>query len=156
MAKVKQEVLDYSDMVVKAGACDGKSGAITSDSLEIYNNNLPAGITPEIVKSLSDYDAIAIPGMVHAAGVLAIEAMSKSPDLTRCEGELPFGHKNSVTVIVDRSKTYQNHLTGKGEEIVRHGVVSPIIHYRTGNSGGQMQAARQEVANLAAASLTKK
>ena len=105
MAKLKQEVLDYSDMVVKAGSCDSKTGAITSDTSDIYNNNLPDGITPEIVKSLSDYDAVAIPGMVHAAGVLAVKAMDGNPDLTRCEGELPFGHKNSLTVIVDRSKT---------------------------------------------------
>ena len=119
-----------------------------------YEENLPEGITPAVVKALSDYNSTYVAAGVHAFGTIAVAAMAKDKSLDRVSGEIKMGHRDVLSATIDRQRQYANHLGG-GEQIVKHGVVTPDYEVRAGKNAGQLKIARQLIAELAAEKLVK-
>lgn len=151
---VKPEVLEFSKSVQKELTCDAKTGIVTGDVQSVYDANLPEGITPDVVKKVSEYDAVAINGTVHAVGNIAIEAMKKNSGLERVTGDFTFGHRGALGVTVDRTKEVVNNFSPNKETMTKYGSISAEVKYKAGR-GGQMTAVKKAIAAAAADALKK-
>lgn len=144
------EVLALSKKMQEKLAYDKAATAVTEskEGTSLYDENLPDGFTPPMVKTIKDYDATFIAAGLHAAGTLIAGAMAKDKKLERATAELRMGHKDSVSFTVDRSKTYSNHLVGDGQEVTKYGVATTVYDVRAGRNAGQLKAARLEIGEL--------
>ena len=142
---IKPEVLDYSGKVKKVLTIDNQAGIVSGDLQKVYDDNLPEGVTPSIVKSITEYDGTVVSGTVHAVGELAIAAMAKHNNLNKVTGDFTFGHRASLSIGVDRRKEVVNNFSPDREVIVKHGAVSAEVQYRAGRGGAQMTAVKQAI-----------
>lgn len=152
---IKPEVLDYSAKVKKQLSIDNQTGICTGDLQKVYDENLPEGITPEVVKKISEYDGTVVSGTVHAVGEMAVEAMAKHSGINKVTGDFTFGHRASLNIAVDRKKEVVNNFSPERETIVKHGAVREEVHYRAGRGGGQLSAVKQAILAHGAEALKK-
>jgi hypothetical protein len=56
---------------------------------------------------------------------------------------------------MNRQKTYVNHLTGNGEPVIKHGVLTTEYQVSGGRNSGQLKHVREELAEIATKALNK-
>lgn len=144
---LKDEIIELSKKFTDGITLDAKTG-VGAEAGEIYNSNLPDGVTPETVKTISKYNADFIAAGAYAFGTMSVAAMAKQKDLEKASVEVKMGHRDAVTFTVDRKKEYTNHLAG-GEKSVKHGVITASYEVRAGKNSGSLKTARELVSDLA-------
>jgi hypothetical protein len=150
--ELKPEVLEMSKKLSSGFSVDKNSGAGTAEP-DMYKANLPKELTMDVVKAVSDYNGVFIAGATHAFAELAVDAM-KGTKLPSANVTIPMGHKDALTVNVDREKHYVNHLGG-GEQTTKYGVVSATYEVQVGKNKGQLKAVRSVIQELALDALAK-
>ena len=92
-----------------------------------YNANLPEGVTPETIKTISKYNAEFTKAAHLAIGETAAELFDSDKNLTKVHGKIGFfAAHDSLNFAVDRSKEYNNSLAKEGEptKVTKHLVIS--------------------------------
>lgn len=73
-----------------------------------YYDNLPEGVTVELVETISDYNSKFITASHVAVGQLAADIFRNEKDVHAVHGQIGFNGKNdNIEISVDRSKTYR-------------------------------------------------
>lgn len=146
-----ESVLELAKKIETAVTID--NGAIKEkDAGKVYEENLPSGLTVDLVQKVNDYDAKFVAAGAHAFGSIAINAMAEDKNLKTVTGELKTVDKNKASYSIERSKEYVNHLQG-GERTVKYGVVTTSYEIRAGKNSGQLKAVKNELAKLALSKL---
>ena len=141
LSKKIEEAVSLSDNVIKE-----------KDAGKVYEENLPAGLTIDLVQKINEYDAEFVAAGAHAFGSIAINAMAENKNIKEITGELKTIDKNKASYSIERSKEYTNHLQG-GEKTVKYGVVTTSYEIRAGKNSGQLKAVKNELAELALSKL---
>lgn len=152
-ATLHQEVATLSEQLVKGIIVDGKAATATAVET-LYKDNLPAGLTMDAVKAVSDYNTTFVAAGAHAFGTVAIEAAKAHKKLEKVSIDIPMGVKDNVSYTFDRKKEIPNRF-GNGETIVKHGVITTTYEVKAGKNGAQLKAARAVINELANAALAK-
>ncbi len=138
---------------IEAGIIVDKATGVTAEKDDLYENNLPQGLTIDTIKQVSEYNTSFIAAGAYAFGKLAVEAMEGNKQLEKATAELKRGVKDAVSYNIDRKKDWVNRL-GDGATIEKYGVVTASYDVRAGKgSSGQLKAARTLISELAEAKL---
>lgn len=148
---LKPEVVDLASKIKAGIKLDGKTG-IGAEEGNLYEANLPESITPEIVKTISDFNSTFVAAGAFAFGELAVDAMKGNKDLERASVDIAMGGKDTLSLNVDRRKTFPNHLGGGGET-EKFGIVSASYEVIAGKNAGQLKKARTLIGEIALDSL---
>lgn len=150
---MKHETVLALSKKIEAAVSLSDDGVIKEkDAGKVYEENLPAGVTVDLVQKVNDYDAEFVAAGAHAFGSIAINAMAENKNLKEVTGELKTVDKNKASYSIERSKEYTNHLQG-GEKTVKYGVVTTSYEIRAGKNSGQLKAVKNELAELALSKL---
>ena len=127
--KNKEKYKDISDKVKsKLTYQDGKISEEESHSC--YYENLPEGITKEVVDKISKYNNKFIIGAHIAFAEMASDVfLNKDKNIETINAEVGyFGPHDSLKVTIDKSKKYNNFLATDGEtEITKHLVMKAEV-----------------------------
>lgn len=151
--QLKPEVASLAEILKKGISVDNQTGTGTAED-SLYDSNLPESLTPEIVKSVSDYNTTFAAAGTFAIGELAVEAMSSNKNLDRVSASIAMGGKDSLNVNVDRSREFTNHLGGGGLT-EKFGVTNVSYEVVAGKNAGQLKKARMMIGELALEQLKK-
>ena len=72
-------------------------GVISSDG-DVFNSNLPEGLTPETVEAVSNYTTAFVASGLEAVGKAAVSAMEEDKQLNDVSAEISMIPQNYVTV----------------------------------------------------------
>jgi hypothetical protein len=156
-SKVSPSVRNYADQF-KADVKTEKAGEVLNveekEPSKVWETNLPEGLTPKLVKSLSDYNAEVTAGAQLAIGEIGLEAMKKDKELKTVTGTFKFG-TDTLSVDLARHKQYHNP-ANKDEQIDKFGVMSHVYEHKPGKSTGQVGVARKLTNEIFAAAFHSK
>ena len=159
MSELKTEVLELAKKIKAAIELDEKTGEVKGDTKVVYDENLPEGITPEVVKTLSGYNSTFVAAGTYAVGEIAVEAFKKHSGLERVHAELPMGHKDRMEVAVDRVLETRNNLqkdeNGEPKLVVKYGATRVALDVQAAHNAGQLKVARAAISEMAEAALKK-
>ena len=127
-------------------------GTVTSTG-DVFNDNLPEGITPKTVEELAHYTGEFIAAGTEAIGAVAIKALSKDKKLDKVTGEFGIGALGNVAVNVERSR--EGVKPGTTEKTVTYGANRVITSFQPGDKVGALSAAQSEIKKLAKEALAK-
>lgn len=150
---VHEDILELSGRMAKGIKVDSKAATAVAAE-DMYKDNLPTGVTMEVVKAVSEYNTNFVAAGAHAFGQAAVDAMKANKKMDRISVDIPMGMKDQVSYTVDRLKEIPNRF-GNGETIVKHGVVTTSYEVRAGKNGGQLKAVRNMISEMAATALSK-
>lgn len=150
MRIINEQVQAMADQIGAAIQIDTKAGTATVTE-GLYDKTLPDGLTPEVVKAVSDHNTTFVAAGTLAFGKASVEAMKGSKKLETLELDIPMGHKDNLGLHTSRNVTVT--APGSDTKIEKFGVVKATYEVRAGKNGGQLKAARQTVADLAVAAL---
>jgi len=71
---------------------------------ELYNDNLPEGITPKVVKELTEYNKDFVAATTKVAGEKAVEAMAANKGIVTASVETPLGN-DTLKAVFARHKS---------------------------------------------------
>lgn len=146
---LKDDVLALATKLEKGMTVEKKTGAGSTGDADLYHDNLPESLTPEVVKAVGDYNANFIAAGAYAFGKLAVDAMKGNKSLEQASIEVKMGGRDTVAYTVDRHTSHANHLGG-GEPVEKYGVVTAKYSARAGKgSAGQLKVARNLIGELA-------
>ncbi|EKD89542.1 MAG: hypothetical protein ACD_33C00045G0009 [uncultured bacterium] len=133
-----QKFKHLSDAIKTNLKADGSSIKET-ETHSAYIANLPEGITKDTVEDISKYNSKFVTAAHIAVGELSSEIMKKDKSVETVEAEIGyFGKNDSLSITVNREKTYQNYLAKDGDpkEVVKHLVMNTTatIHSAKGSS----------------------
>lgn len=152
-AQLNEQVLALSAKLEVGMDLDAKTGVGTEKG-NLYNENLPADLTPEVVKSVTNYNTTFVAAGTHAFGKLAVEAMKGNSGLDVATMEIKMGDRDKLSVSTKRVETKTDHLHGGGE-VTKYGVTTTGYEVRAGKNAGQLKVARSLIGDLATAALSK-
>lgn len=153
--KLKDNVLAYAKKIEETLAIDKKTGA-PSGYENIYEATLPEDVTMEMVNKVDEHDTTFIAAAPYVYGKLMVDAMASNGKLTEGSVVIPMGEKNTLSVGIERSKEFTNHLSGNGEKVMKYGVMTASYDVRGSRSNaGQLKAVRGIIGDLANAALSK-
>ena len=115
---------------------------------EIFNENLPEGLTPDTVQSVSDYVTVYVASGMEAAGDVALDAMKSNKKLDVVNIALPMGAFGQADTTVHRSKEVTIPPAEKGGEAtkeVQYGVNSCSVSFVAGKNSGLLGKARDHI-----------
>jgi hypothetical protein len=163
MSKLAEELVDdLSKLMVKDLKLDKKTGEgeATDGFFDKYSTNdevkkfVDFDITPKSIKAHEECNSVIIAASTKAFGIQSVEAMNANNDIERTSIEIPMGHKNNLSITMDRSKEYNNHLTGNNEKTVKYGVITAAYEVKGGKqTSGVLKKVRHEIAELALSKL---
>jgi hypothetical protein len=149
--ELKSAVAELSEKLAQDIKIDATTGTPTIAE-DIYDKNLPEGLTPAVVKQLHEHNSVFASAGVHRFGVEAVKALAENKTLDQVTGTVPFGHKDTLSITTSRSVT-----TGTGEkQRVDYGVTVGTITNKATHSAGQMKVALDIIGAAAAAALAPK
>jgi hypothetical protein len=144
-----EEVVNLSAKIEAAIMIDTDAGIIKEkEPGKVYEQNLPDGLTLDLVEKINNYDTVFVAAGAHAYGNMAIKAMAENKGLKQVTGELKTIDKNKASYSVERSKEYVNHLQG-GEKTTKYGVTTTSYEIKAGKNSGQLKTVKNELAELA-------
>lgn len=152
---LKPEIIDLSVKITGGLVADHGNGTIIEkEGADIYNSNLPEGLTPEIIRNVSDYNTTFIAAGAHAVGLMSVDMMANNSSLDRVTGEIAMGYKDSVGFTIDRRKEYTNSLgDGEPQTVEKYGVLRHSYDVRAGKNGSQLKSVREFIGQLSATKL---
>lgn len=142
------QVVALSEKLMAAITIDNKTGETTVQP-DIYDQGLPEGVTPDVIKKISDYDTNFVAAGQHAVGNAAIKAIGENPELNKVSADIPMGYKNNLHV------SFTGKVDGPEGKEPTYGVMEAILTVRAGNNGAQSKIVRSMLGELAQAALTK-
>ena len=126
---------------------------------EVYNANLPEGLTAETVQQVSDYTTVFVASGMEAAGAVALAAMKKDKKLDSVNVNLPLGAFGQADCSVYRSKEVTIPPAEKGGEATKElqfGVNRCSVSFVAGKNSGLLGKARDAIKEQATAIFGKK
>lgn len=149
---IKQEVAALAEKL--AGSIKVAKDGTTEVSNNPFIDNLPEGLTEEIVTNVANYNTAFIAGSGLAFGQAAIDAMASNKKLDEASVTFKMVGKDSVTHTVQRSRDSRN--PSDGSTITKLGAMT-TSHEVHGSSQkvGQLGAVRSEIGKLAIEKLSK-
>lgn len=151
---VDESVLALSAKIEEGVKLDKKLGTGEQTS-ELFDENLPEGLTTEHVKSLTNYSTTFVAAGTHAFGKLAVEAMKGNKTLKEANISIRMAGKDTLDINVLRSKEYSNPLVKDSEPVTKYGVVTAKYEVHAGANRAQLKVVRNTIAELAMAHLSK-
>lgn len=147
---LSDKVIALATLLEERLQVDKKAGVLTEKAgeVDLFSSTLPAEYTIEDVNTLDDHKTTFVAASTYVGGKLAVEAMKGNKDLKVVTGEIAMGKHTSVSLNIERSHTYSNHLAGEGEKTVKYGVVTVSLDTKAGHNSGQLKAARKLVGEL--------
>jgi len=156
---LKDEVLALAKEIRCKVELDTDTGVVSGDTTSVYNEHLPDGLTPSLVKSLSEYNTTYVAAGTYAVGEMAVEAFQKNSKIDRVVSELHLGYKDSFEVAFDRRTETKNNLQkdadGNPVTITKYGACKFSLNVNSANNVGQLKIARSLVSQMAAEALGK-
>lgn len=148
---IKPEVLELSEALEKELIIDTATGEGKEEGL--YLKHLPEGLTPEIDKAVDEYRTTFVAAGTHAFGKLAVNAMNDNSNLNSANVIFDIGHKNKLTVGVQRCAEFTK--PGTDEKVVRFGAVSAKYETHGATNAGELKKVRMDIAELASGMIGK-
>lgn len=148
---LKEHVLSLANRIEEAMKIDAKTGIVTTGE-SIYEQTLPEDLTIEVANKVHKHDADFIAASTHAIGRIAVDAMKGNKKLETAETVIAMAGKNSLSLHVDRTRSYPNP-QDKDAPIVKQGVVTVTYDVAADAKVGQLKIARNIISELAAAAL---
>lgn len=139
--------------LIKSGVTIDKStgfGTPEDDLFEKYASS--QNVTMEQVEQVDDIRTTFGAGSVYAVGELSVDAMASNKKLERVTVEIPVGKKDTLSIAVDRHKSFPNHLTG-GDPVNKYAVVTAQYDFIAGKNAGQLKKAKLAIGELGAEKL---
>lgn len=122
-------------------------GEVELDGRDIFETNLPEGVTPKVISDLSNHVTNTVSAAHKVIGEVSVGAMAKDKDLDKVMGKVSFGPIGSMKSYVTRSHTGRNPSTQA--EVVTIGANRAAVDIFA--PGGQrFNAAKEAVKALAA------
>lgn len=113
---------------------------------DVYDKTLPDGLTPDIVKAVSDHNTNFVAAGTYAFGTAALDAMGKSTAFDKVEGVMPAGYKDTLGLV-----THRKLVTGpEDNQKTDYGVTIATLNVRAGANGNQVKIAHHLLAEAAA------
>lgn len=138
------------EIMIKGIEVDPKTGVSTVNP-NLYEQTLALteGLTPELIKKVSDHDTNFAAASLQTVGVVGIKTIGENPELNKISADIPMGYKNNIHV------SFTGKVDGpEGKEPI-YGVTEAILTVRAGNNGAQSKIVRSMLGELAQAALTK-
>ena len=151
---LNDEILALSSKIRDSVTTDSIGTVKETNPGEVYEKNLPTGITMDTVKDLGDYNSSFIAAGCYAIGEIAIEAMTKDSKIDQVTGDIRMGVKDSAEYTVSRVKNHVDQFHG-GKEIEKYGHVAVSYEVKAGKNSGQLKLARQQLSEMALAAFKK-
>jgi len=146
MSEINENVNSLITKMKESVTMDKNTGT-GSGTDKLYENNLPESLNMDLVKEIETYNTTFIAAATKTAGDISLDLMENNKSLERTTTSFPMGHKDELTVVIDRQKVYNNHLSkdaGDGK-IIKHGVASVDYEVRSGVNGGQLKVVRNKI-----------
>lgn len=144
--ELKAVVKAMSDALMADISIDATSGVATPAE-DIYNKHLPEGLTPDLVKNLSEHNTNFVAASTHAFGVTAVAAMKANPELQKATIDIPFGYKDNLHITTVARTELPN---DKGTD---YGDTHAILTVKAGSNGAQLKTAISMIADMASTAL---
>ena len=156
MSTMNEAVMSLAAKIEAQLEFDTNNGTGTVKT-DVYHDNLPEGLTKEVVTQVKDYDTTFVAAATYAAGKLSVAAMAGNQNLRHTNIVIPMGGKDSAEVSTDRESVYHvpSREKGKTEEVTKFGSTTTAYEARAGKNGGQLKLARQAIAEMAMTALKK-
>lgn len=151
---IKEDVLALSAKIEAGIAVDKKTGAGIENG-NLYNDNLPEGLTTDTVKQVHDYNTTFVAAGTLAFGNLAATAMKSNKSLEEANISIKMGVKDKLEINMLRSKEYTNPLVENSDPVTKYGVVKANYQIQAGANKGQLKAVRNHLAELSMEYLSK-
>lgn len=149
------DVAALSTKITAGITMDSKAGTASANA-DLYKDNLPADLTMEAVKAVSDYNTTFVAAGAHAFGKLAVDAMKSNKKLDKVAVDIPMGVKDKVSYTVERSKEVSNPFDKDAKPTTKYGDIKTTYEVKAGKNGGQLKTARQLIGEYAAAAIGAK
>lgn len=151
---IKQNVTDLATTLTKGIDVDAKAGTATA-AVDMYEKNLPEGVTMEQVTGIRDYNTTFVAASAKAFGELAVDALKSNKKLDSLAVDISMGGKDSVSHSILRSKLHIDRLHDN-KETTKYGAMTTTFEvHGTKGSAGQLKAVRDEISELALKALAK-
>lgn len=127
MSTIHKDVLALSGKLAEHVKINAK-GEVTLGEGNLYEDNLPEGVTKKEVAAVHGYDETFIAAASHAVGTKAIKSFKSHSALDKIETSIPMAGKNHLDLEFARKETFPN--PAGGEPITRHGTMTPkyVVH----------------------------
>lgn len=149
----KPEVASLVTALTDKFSFDKTAGSVVVEK-DAYTTTLPEGLTPEIVKHVSDHNTNFVAAGAKVFGDIALGAMAKDKKIDRLSLDIPLTGRDKVSFSFDRSVTSPNPAI-PGESLTRYGVLRAKVDMVADNNAGQYKVARTQLKELAEAALGK-
>ena len=141
-------VVVLSEKIRQSITVDSKTGVGSeSERGSIYRDNIPEGLDEETIAKVNDYDISFIEAGTDAFGRLSLAALEQNNELNRTTASLGMWGKNTLSVGVDRHKTYSN--PQGGDDIIKHGVVTVKYDVSADKNAGVLKRVREDISAIA-------
>lgn len=121
--------------------------SITSEG-NVYDDNLPEGLTPDTVEAVSNYTTTFVASSVEAVGDMALQAMKKDKKLDQVEAEIKLGAfgKTDISVIREKEITIPpREKGGEASKKIQPGVTQVSVDFVAGRNSGLLGKARAAI-----------
>lgn len=135
LAESLKENLSVKKGVLEVTEVDGKQP-------DLYEQNLPDGLTLEVVGRVNNYDTDFIAAGAKVFGELSLAAMSKDKQLNETTGELGMYGKNNVSYHFDRTREHVNPTDPSADRIIKHGVLTTKYEVNASRNNGDLKRVR--------------
>ena len=153
-SKISAEVETMAKTIEKYIEVDQKTGNGTEKE-NVFEKTLPDDLDMDTVKKVGDHNSNFVAAGAYAFGKMAVKAMHKNASLEEADLKLKMSGRDHVEYHMNRQKTYANHLTGNGQTVVKHGVLTTEYQVSGGRNSGQLKHVRDELAAIAQKALEK-
>ncbi len=130
------------------GSLSGTNIIESKDS--VFEETLPEGLTPEVVKKVNDHVTDFVAAGYVAFAQHSADVMASNKDIDETTGTLGTGALGDITYSFDRQKTIN---PPKGDPFVQKLAGCVNVRFKSGESGSLLKTAREEVRALADKSL---
>lgn len=148
---IKEQILELAaklDAVIEIDA--GTASAEVDNSA--FMANLPEGLTEEHIKSLDNYRGDFTAAATYSFGNKAVDFLAQNTQHNEVKAKFGVGNKDTFEVTTHRERSFPDP-QNKGEKITKQGVTMSSYTAYSGRNVGQLKAARQSIADVAASKL---
>jgi len=155
-SKITETTRSLADKLKAEITVDVTTGTV-ADQKSFFMDNLPEGVTPELVATYEGYKDTVVKAGGLALGEVSIDAMKANPELNRVTMTIPTVGKSYIGYAFDRSRQVPSRnddgTTGTREKL--GALTVDVVTYGTKNRG-EFAAVKNELSEMALMGLSKK
>lgn len=105
----------------------------------VYNKNLPEGVTPEVIKNITNYNSEFINAAHIAVGDMAADIFKQNKNIENTTANIGFfGPKDSISITANRKMEFTNSFAKPGEEqtVVKNLHLKGVVEIKSNNGIG--------------------